>query len=340
MSDAKISVTIATYNRAFLLEKVLYALCNQTEPYDRYEIIVCDSNSVDGTDTLIHDISQKFDECQIRHLHTKNILAAKRNLGLANARYEIVIFLDDDCIPESNFIEMYLRCFSSYSNCKAVYCGEVRYPKEWVNSSNYFRYRDSRHFGSGNRPELESGELDYKTIVVMNMSFIKKEIIDNVGYVNERFIGYGCEDQEYGWRIQSAGFKILPCTARIYHYETSGNLDGYMKKIYHTSRDGVKNLLRECPEALWSLPASKLLEPRYPHTSTLGRVKALIFRFFISDIVVKIIRYFLIKTDSFNLFYFPVMYRLVLAKAYIDGAKERGEVNLTGDDIEDGWYNR
>ena len=340
MSFQRISVIISTYERASLLERVLYALCDQTISFDRYEIIVCDSNSMDDTKRIIEEISQKNSQCEIRHLHTKNMLSAKRNLGLANAKYEIVLVLDDDCIPEKRLIEKYLASFENNDDPNIIYCGEVRYPEEWVKQSNYFRYRDSRHFGSGVRPDLENGELDHRTIVSMNMAFRKNEIISRVGYFNESFFGYGCEDQEYGWRIQSAGFKILPHTARIHHYETSGSLGGYTKKIFHTSRDGVKNLLRECPEALWSSPHSKLLEPNHPYIFALERMKAVCFRFLLKDVFIRPIFVFLAKTDTNPAFYFPKLYRLVLAKAYINGVRQRGDVARTSDDIRHGWYNK
>ena len=91
----------------------------------------------------------KKENSQINLIHTnikKNVLAAKRNHGISLSKGEIIVLLDDDCIPEQNFLNTYLELFKSIDN-KTVFCGIVDYPNEIVKKNNYVRYRKSRHFG-------------------------------------------------------------------------------------------------------------------------------------------------------------------------------------------------
>lgn len=323
-----ISVTIATYKRRTLLSLCLNALANQTLLPDLFEIIVCDSFSDDGTDELIHQFSKDHPELKIKYTHTINVLAAKRNLGVKESTGDVVVFFDDDCVPHADCLKIYHDLFSSSHQNYTLFCGEVRFPIEWVNSSNYYKFRDSRHFGGGRRQDLN--ELDYRTIVVMNMAFKKAEFIEKIGTVDESFIGYGCEDQDLGWRLQKAGFSIRISRALIVHHELSGNIDGYSKKLFHTARDGMATLLEKNPSAALALGLKfKFLDPNCPGLFSWERIffsmaRVLLFSRPLEVIASKI----LTQSDGVKFFYFPPLYKYVLACAYVRGAKARTKKTL------------
>jgi glycosyltransferase involved in cell wall biosynthesis len=334
MNTCFLSVTIATYNRPHLLKKCLLSLEKQTLDKKKFEIIVCDSNSEVETSNVILQFRNSQPGVEISHLHTRNVLAAKRNLGIKSAKGNIIVFFDDDCIPDKNCLLTYFQLFSVLSEVekKTIYCGEVRFPEKWVESSNYYRFRDSRHFGSGRRKDLK--KLSYRTIVVMNMAFLKDELLSSVKKVNENFVGYGSEDQDLGWRLEQAGFILKKSSAKIMHYEDSGTIKGYEKKLFHTARDGVKTLMKDNLPAYSHLRAAKFLDKEYPHSSKsiklfYASLRAVIFH----KNIAKLFRFFLIKTDKIDILYFPSLYRYVLAYAYIQGVNAR---NATI--VENNWY--
>ncbi|MNF82238.1 GalNAc(5)-diNAcBac-PP-undecaprenol beta-1,3-glucosyltransferase [compost metagenome] len=330
----KLSVTIATYNRLHLLEKIFDSLFRQTLDKSNFEVIVCDSNSSDGTEDFLKKIMSSSDKLKVSHVHTVNNLAAKRNIGIKHAAGEVVIFFDDDCVPEIDCLETYFKLFQEDEpGKKTVYCGEVRFPAEWVSDSNYYRFRDSRHFGSGKRKDLNM--LDYRTIVVMNMAFYKDSFLSTVKSVSEEFKGYGCEDQDLGWRLQESGFEIKRCNARIYHHELSGDIAGYEKKIFHTARDGMTTLLSRTPAAVIPLRAMKLLDKDYPFENKVtGYFYALLRFFAFHQSIARLLAWAVTKTDKRNFVYFPIVYRYVLGCAYIRGVNARRLKSEVGDD----WY--
>lgn len=328
----KLSITIATFNRAELLGKALAALANQSYSKDDYEVIVCDSNSHDETNEVVNHYSKFID---IKYVHCDNVLAAKRNCGIKNSKYPYVVFLDDDCVPENNFVEEYASCFTknSIGQDKIIYCGRVVYPSNWVEESNYYRFRNSRHYTSNNAESL-----NFKTIVVMNMGFKKSDFIDYIGAVNERFVGYGCEDQELGWRIEQAGFKILTTAATITHFETTNSIDNYMIKMHRTGRDGMKTLISVAPDVAWSLPSSKLLEPTYPFLNFKDKFKSKITRYILLQLVPSSLLIFILnKSDKVKFLYCPFIYRVLMAKAFCFGTLERNKA-LSVQDSNKGWY--
>jgi glycosyltransferase involved in cell wall biosynthesis len=329
-----LSVTIATYKRRGLLEKSLIALANQTLSPELFEIIVCDSLSDDGTDLMIVGVCEKYPHLKIKHVHTRNVLAAKRNLGIAESSGEVVIFLDDDCIADAEFLKGYYNLFINEARKNIIYCGEVRFPAEWISQSNYYNFRDSRHFGGARRQDLN--KLDYKTIVVMNMAFYKNEFISKIGLVDENFVCYGCEDQDLGWRLESKGFIIEKSKSLIVHHEPSGDILGYSKKLFHTARDGMTTLLKRNPAAASALGLKlQLLDKDYPRQNALKKIIfGFIRRILFNDLLENIFSILLIKTDNIKIFYSPVLYKYVLACAYVRGTKARQTVLKNSDS----WY--
>jgi glycosyltransferase involved in cell wall biosynthesis len=331
----KISVTIATHKRHNFLKKMILSLANQTLNKSEYEILICDSNSGTETNEVIEEIRCVCPQLDLRHIHTVNILAAKRNLGIRESKYEIIIFLDDDCLMERDYLERHRAYFDNDSindRSMKIACGEVRFPKEWIKKSNYYKFRDEEGF---NFKKSHSQKLDFKTIVVMNMSFLKQQFVDNVYGVNENFIGYGMEDQELGWRLEKAGFEILGTDARVFHHEMSNDIQGYGKKIFHTARDGAATLLNECPEAFKAINKLKLIDPDYPFNSILTLfvyrcARKIIFNKLLQSVFVK----WVALTEKIPYLYSKNIYRYILANYYIAGANERGRCKPS----ENNWY--
>lgn len=330
----KISVTISTYKRPFVLSKIINKLENQTLDYDDYEVIVCDSNSCKETAEMIKCVKNNNPSFDISHVHTRNVLAAKRNMGISTAKYSVVLFMDDDCIPaDADYLEQHLRCFEDENAAFSIMCGEVRFPQEWIKTSNYYRFRDEEGFYISNNEKVP---LDFRTIVVMNMSFRRDKFLQNIGYVNEEFVGYGMEDQELGWRLELSGFKIYGMGATILHNELSAGVEGYGKKIYHTARDGAATLLRVCPEAFAKIRTLKIIDKQYPFVTKLEMRLFHLSRFLMfTSFGFKITKKFAQMTDNIPLLYSKSVYRYILACYYILGVRDR-DAKLSNPD--NGWY--
>jgi glycosyltransferase involved in cell wall biosynthesis len=102
MSGPSVSVVIPTFNRIDRLRRVLDALAVQTYPADRMQVVVVSDGSTDGTnDFLLSDDVP----CRVLTLLQDNAgPAAARNAGLAAASGELVVFVDDDVLPEPNLV--------------------------------------------------------------------------------------------------------------------------------------------------------------------------------------------------------------------------------------------
>lgn len=90
MAQPSVSIIIATYNRAPLLERALRSVLGEWQPGD--EIIVVDDGSTDETEALVRNLGHP-----VRYLENGHHgPGGARNLGVRAATRDLVAFLDDD----------------------------------------------------------------------------------------------------------------------------------------------------------------------------------------------------------------------------------------------------
>lgn len=321
--NLEISICISTWCRKELLKEILLKLEDQTINQDRYEIIVCDSYSNDGTSEVIEELSKKYDN--IKYINdSKNILATKRNIGINAAKSNLIVFMDDDVVPERSFIEAHIKAHKGKKN--VIYCGNIKFPIEWVKNSNYYKYRNESH------KNKKDEELKFNRIVVMNMSFKKDEFLEKVGYVSEEFIGYGGEDTELGWRISKSGLKMYFLEEALgWHYEKSPTIKDYGNKIYRLGKDGLKTLME--------LDTNIVKNTNMKNLVFKNSFKSKLYDFLLSKYIALFIEKLLIKTDKNKIFYIPSLYRYYLGYRLKQGIKDQSKEKLSVKDVAKGWYN-
>ena len=112
MNDFEVSVIIPTLHRSKELGRALDSLAHQ-ETKRRWEILVVDNGSEDGTQQQVSKLSGEFIvplRCIVEN--ARGISFAK-NRGLTEARSEIVLFIDDDVICSSRWLEAHARAFEN-----------------------------------------------------------------------------------------------------------------------------------------------------------------------------------------------------------------------------------
>jgi len=93
------SVIIPAYNAEGTIGKCLNALEKQNIHKEDYEVIVVDDGSTDRTPEIIKPFPVKY-------LHQQNKgPASARNRGAREAKGEIILFTDADCVPQESWIK-------------------------------------------------------------------------------------------------------------------------------------------------------------------------------------------------------------------------------------------
>ncbi len=101
------SIVINTLNRADFLLNTLKSLLYLD--FDNFEVIVVNGPSIDRTEEILE---QWKDKIKIGHCPEPN-LSMSRNIGIAMAAGDIVAFIDDDAIPEPEWLNQIMDGFDS-----------------------------------------------------------------------------------------------------------------------------------------------------------------------------------------------------------------------------------
>jgi GT2 family glycosyltransferase len=216
-----IGIVIVNYNvRHFLVQCLESIRKSRTEDL-KTEVWVVDNASVDGAIPLL---KKDFPEVRLIE-NTENVGFSKaNNQAIQQLKAKYILLLNPDTILEENTLS---DCFFYMEDRKEAGALGVRMidgngiflpeskrkiPDLW-NSFCKLTYLSkifpsSRLFSGYNLGYLPENEIADIEVLCGAFMFIRKEVLDKTGYLDERFFMYG-EDIDLSYRILKAGYKIV-----------------------------------------------------------------------------------------------------------------------------------
>jgi len=209
------SVVIPTYNRRPILEKCLVALENQVLPeasaVEGYEVVVVDDGSTDGTVAGLQQAA--FPHVRLVEQDHQGPAAA-RNLGIANAKGDTIIFIDSDLVVTPDF----LRAHSETLQQEAQRLGSDRL-------FTYGRVINTCNFDNPTAEPFKVTDFSAAYFATGNVA-IARHWLEKAGTFDTRFQLYGWEDLEVGGRLKQLGLKLVKCPDAVgYHWHPPFSLD-------------------------------------------------------------------------------------------------------------------
>ena len=107
-SNLLISIVLCTYNNADSLYKTLQDIAVNVVENGLVELIVINNNSPDHTAKVVQDLKPTFKFPCRYYVESNQGLSHARNLGLAKAQGEYILFTDDDAIINKNWLSVYI----------------------------------------------------------------------------------------------------------------------------------------------------------------------------------------------------------------------------------------
>ncbi|WP_217206802.1 glycosyltransferase [Streptomyces sp. AC550_RSS872] len=92
----KVSVVVPVYNPGVYVEDCIASLLRQSLPPDEYEVIFVDDGSTDGTPARLDALAAAEPRVTVVHQDNSGWSGKPRNVGIAAARGEYVMFVDND----------------------------------------------------------------------------------------------------------------------------------------------------------------------------------------------------------------------------------------------------
>lgn len=109
----KISIIIATYNRAKSLLRTLDSLVKQSADTSLWECIVVNNASTDDTAARFEEFAKAHPSLCLRMVNeSQQGLSFARNRGIAESNADYLVFIDDDETVNEDFVQAYLDIFA------------------------------------------------------------------------------------------------------------------------------------------------------------------------------------------------------------------------------------
>lgn len=113
-AQPRISVIVAARNEEATIGHCLEALLAQSYPQERYEIIVIDDRSTDGTAQIVRNFAATHPRLRLLQVTERSPLAPKKHaidLGIRQARGDVIVTTDADCTPAPGWLAELIRYF-------------------------------------------------------------------------------------------------------------------------------------------------------------------------------------------------------------------------------------
>lgn len=229
-----LSVVIVNYNVQYYLEQVLHSVkkaCT-TLAQESVEIWVVDNASKDGS---VQMVREKFPEVKLI-VNEKNVGFSKaNNQAIAQAQGKYVLLLNPDTIVQEDTFEKCIAFMENHPDAgglgikmidgKGKYLPESKRGLPTPQVSMYKMLGLHKFFPKspkfnryymGHLSENENHEIEVLSGAFM---FMRKEVLDKIGYLDEDFFMYG-EDIDLSYRITLAGYKNYYLSeTQILHYK-------------------------------------------------------------------------------------------------------------------------
>lgn len=220
-----VSVVVGIRNEEKFIEECVESLLNLDYPKDSYEIIIVDGMSTDKT----RDIVQKYPIKLL--LNERKNVAAARNLGVKNARGELVAFTDGDCKVDSQWLKTLVREMADSPEDVVCFGG----PNLIFDTDPVFGrvvgYAQESFLGSGGSAQSKNSTKKHYVGSLPNCNAMyKKAAIQDVGGFDERFV-VG-QDGDLNYRIGKKGNKFLYIpNAQVLHHRR-GTLKSFSVRMF------------------------------------------------------------------------------------------------------------
>lgn len=207
----KISVVVVALNEERNIRSCLESLVSQSHPAGELEILVVDNGSSDSTRDIVRELIASQALIGLAEQPRPGI-APSRNLGLRQARYDHVAFLDADCTAEPGWLEALEQAMrSSLQTGRPV--AAVGGPSLAPTDTTHFRTAVDiavrnfwGHHGSV-QGRLHDQPVPVEHLPTLNVLYDRRAVLD-IGGFDEGMRNIG-EDIDLSHRLLRGGHRLL-----------------------------------------------------------------------------------------------------------------------------------
>lgn len=229
--EMDLSVIIVNYNVRQFLENALASVYRAMEGVQG-EVFVVDNASDDGS---VEMVREKFPAVQLIENKANVGFAKANNAALKKATGRYLLLLNPDTIVQEDTFSVMMKFFDENPDAGLAGCKILNsdgsfqlpcrrsFPTPWVAFSKIFGlsalFPKSKLFGKYNLTYLNEDETYEVDAVSGSFMFLRREVYEKVGGLDETFFMYG-EDLDWCYRISQSGYKVYYVhSTKIIHFK-------------------------------------------------------------------------------------------------------------------------
>jgi len=212
------SIIIPTYNRLEYLKKCIKSLLKLD--YENYEIIIIDDASTDGTWKYLNALENN----KIKIFRNNENLGPSitRNNGVKIAKYDIIVFTDDDCLVDRMWLKNLVNRF--FRNTKGA---REKQEISFVFGQTYYIRKGYK----GYFPERLVNIIGWPG--GGNIAF-RKDIFEKIGGFDDFYYYYNNEDSEIAIRAMANSFCCREALDAVVYHQA---MNWTVKSLFNSAKN-------------------------------------------------------------------------------------------------------
>ena len=213
-----LSLIISTYNRSGVLRRLLAHLADQTDL--DFEVIVAIDGATDDTESVLAALRTPY---RLRWVNTRCQgygLAVARNMGILEAKGDIVAIIDDDSFPVRDYVQV----------CKAAarpktISGGPRTPADPSETRQIWKMQELARLPALHPLPIDDIRARYPTAALTECNiFIARRDLIEMGLFSERLKIYGFIGQEFFARAShlDVRYQYVPAAEIVHDRQLEG----------------------------------------------------------------------------------------------------------------------
>ncbi|MCI0416656.1 glycosyltransferase, partial [bacterium] len=220
VSRPLVSIVIPVYNQLHYTRQCIDEIRRSTS--NPYELIIINNGSTDGTEEYLDSLLPQSTKVKIQHNRENSGFVNACNQGAELAAGDYLVFLNNDTLPRSGWLEALVNTAETMPGAGAV-GAKLLYPDGVLQEAGSLVFSDSTpwNYGKGDDPEKPEynyiRETPYCSAACL---LIRRDLFHEIGGFDGRYSPAYWEDVDLAFEVRKRGLKVVyQPLANVIHFE-------------------------------------------------------------------------------------------------------------------------